>query len=97
MPDRFGYAIDFDAAGSYEGLRLDFPAIAAHLHFLERRASARGVKIRRVILAPEFERKLLGTPHGEEVRARVPFSRGKPWVRHDEHYHVDFLPGCEPL
>ena len=24
------------------------------------------------------------------------FMKGKPWVRHDEHYHVDFAAPCKP-
>ena len=91
------YGIEFDSAGRFENLTVDFAAITAHLYFLERQARARGVKIHRVILAPEFERRLLGTPHWPEVRAAVLFSKAKPWVRHDEHYHVDFLVGCKPL
>ncbi len=94
--NRFGYDIEFDATGRYEDLRVDFRAITAHLYFLEKQASARGVRIRRVILAPEFVRQLAGT-HWDAVSARVPFGTRKPWVRHDEHYHVDFLPGCKPL
>jgi len=70
--DKFGYSVEFDAAGRYEGIRVDFPAITAHLYFLEQQASARDVTIRRVILAPEFERQLAETPHWEVVSARVP-------------------------
>jgi len=95
--NRFGYGIDFDANGRHDGLRIDFSAVTAHLYFLEKEASARGVKIRRVIFAPEFERQLAGTPHWDAVSVRVPFRKRTPWVRHDEHYHVDFLPGCKPL
>jgi penicillin-insensitive murein endopeptidase len=95
--NKFGYDIEFDATGKFDGLAIDFAAITAHLYFLERQAADRGVKIRRVILAPEFERKLAGTRRWDQVSAKVPFSKGKPWVRHDEHYHVDFLPGCKAL
>ena len=95
--NKFGYAIDFDSAGRFENLTVDFAAITTHLYFLQRQARARGVKIRRVILAPEFERRLVGKPHWNEIRGGVFFSKGKPWVRHDEHYHVDFLVNCKPL
>ena len=95
--NKFGYGIEFDSAGRFENLTVDFAAITAHLYFLAQQARARDVKIRRVILAPEFERRLVGTKHWTEVRAAVPFSRGKPWVRHDEHYHVDFLIDCKSL
>ncbi len=27
----------------------------------------------------------------------VPFLLKDPWIRHDEHYHVDFAISCEPL
>lgn len=95
--NRYGYGVEFDASGKYEALRIDFDAIASHLLALEREALVRGVKIRRVILAPEFEKRVLDTDSGKDVAVRIPFSKGKPWVRHDEHYHVDFLPDCSPL
>jgi len=25
------------------------------------------------------------------------FMKGEAWVRHDEHYHVDFAVPCKPL
>jgi penicillin-insensitive murein endopeptidase len=95
--NRYGYDVEFDASGKYEALRIDFDAIASHLLALEREATARGVKLRRVILAPELASHVLATKSGPDVAARIPFSKGKPWVRHDDHYHVDFLPGCKPL
>jgi murein endopeptidase len=95
--NRYGYGVEFDASGTSGPLRIDFDAIAAHLLALERAATARGVKIRRVILAPEFEKRVLESTSGADVAKRIPFSKGRPWVRHDEHYHVDFLPGCKPL
>ena len=42
-----------------------------------------------VIVAPEYRPALARTPSGA-VLARLPLMRGRPWVRHDEHYHVDF-------
>ena len=27
----------------------------------------------------------------------LPFMRGKPWIRHDEHYQVDFGVPCKPF
>lgn len=95
--NEFGYSMEFDSSGKSGDLTVDFPAITTHLYFLEQEASARGIKIRRVILAPEFQRRLVGTPHWPQVAKLDLFSKSKPWVRHDEHYHVDFLPGCKPL
>jgi penicillin-insensitive murein endopeptidase len=86
--NRFGYDVEFDAAGRYEDLRIDYAAVAAHLAALRKQAAARGIAIRRVIFAPELRK---------HVSAPVPWSEKRPWVRHDEHYHVDFAVPCEPL
>jgi penicillin-insensitive murein endopeptidase len=88
---QFGYAIDFDSAGSWRALRIDFPAIVVHLQALDDAARQRGLKIGRVIFAPELVEELSRVPGGQELVARLPFMRGRPWVRHDEHYHVDFV------
>lgn len=87
---KFGYAVDFDATGQSDGLRIDFDAIAAHLLALDEAAGGRGLKIRRVIFAPELRDSLFKATDGEKVRRRMTFMPGKAWVRHDEHYHVDF-------
>ena len=95
--NKFGYELEFDAQGRAGELSIDFDAVTAHVFHLERAAAARGVKLRRVIFAPELRAKLAGTKHWAEVSARVPFSTKRPCVRHDEHYHVDFPVKCEPL
>jgi len=87
---KFGYAVEFDATGQGEKLRIDFDAIAAHLLALDRASRAHGLKIDRVIFAPELRDALFNAAGGKEVRARIEFMKGKAWVRHDEHYHVDF-------
>lgn len=28
------------------------------------------------------------------LKQKLPFMKGKPWVCHDEHYHVDFAVPC---
>jgi penicillin-insensitive murein endopeptidase len=88
---KFGYAVEFDADGRAGELRIDFDAVAAHLAALERSATRHGLVIELVIFAPEFQRRLAHTDQGQSV-LRLPFMRGRPWVRHDEHYHVDFRP-----
>ncbi|TDP75492.1 penicillin-insensitive murein endopeptidase [Bradymonas sediminis] len=87
---KFGYGVDFDVRGQTKNLKIDFDAIAAHLLALERTARAQGLKIDRVIFAPELRDALFNAVGGKEVRARIEFMKGKAWVRHDEHYHVDF-------
>jgi len=87
---KFGYAIEFDLEGSWRSLRIDFPAIAVHLEALEDAARQQGLAIDRVIFAPELVEQLSKVRGGRELVARLPFMRGRPWVRHDEHYHMDF-------
>ena len=91
---KFGYSLEFDSTGrgtgSIRDLVIDFPAIAAHLVALADAARRHGLAIDVVIFAPELERRLLAAPGGEQLRGRVRFTRRPPWVRHDEHYHVNF-------
>lgn len=86
----FGYRWQFDSTGRAGDLRVDFDAIARHLAALDRAARKHGLAIRLVIIAPEYRRALSRSPRGRAVLARLPFMQGTPWVRHDEHYHVDF-------
>ena len=90
--NEYGYALDFDGQGycASQDCRLDAEAMAAHLLALYEAAKKRGVMIRRVIFAPELQPLLLQTPLGPAVEKSVAFSKERPWVRHDEHYHVDF-------
>lgn len=92
--NRFGYDIEFSAQGAYEDLKIDFDAIAAHLLALKQAADAKGVGIRRVIFDNELQKRLFASKHGESVKSQLTFSKKKPWVRHDEHYHVDFEVKC---
>lgn len=93
--NRFGYDLEFDSAGRWGTLRIDFDAIAAHLHRLDRRARQRGAGIARVIFDPVLSRHLRTTPAWRQI-ASLPFMKTTPWVRHDEHYHVDFAVRCAP-
>src|SRR5690554_1656972 len=87
---KFGYAVEFDARGQSDNFQIDFDAIAAHLLALDAATRTHGLKIERVILAPELRAMLFNAERGQEVRKRITFMKGKAWVRHDEHYHVDF-------
>ena len=40
--------------------------------------------------------KLFATPRGAYLQQHLHFMARPAWVRHDEHYHVDFRP-CAPL
>lgn len=94
---RFGYDIEFDAHGSYQQYQIDFPALAEHLYQLHAAARANGAGIDKVIFDTAFLPQLFGTPRGSWLKLNLPFMMGKPWVRHDEHYHVDFKLPCKAL
>jgi len=91
--NHYGYDLEFDDAGKLADLRIDFAAIAAHLAQLDLEARRHGFGIARVILAPEYIPKVLATPAGQHFKS-LPFMKTRPWVRHDEHYHVDFAVKC---
>ncbi|WP_229413657.1 penicillin-insensitive murein endopeptidase [Massilia violaceinigra] len=95
--NRYGYNIEFDAAGRYQDYRIDFAAFAEHLYQLDVAAKARGAALALVIVDRSFIPALLATVRGPWLRQHMPFMKGRPWVRHDEHYHVDFKLACAPL
>ena len=88
--NKFGYSIEFDAEGRWNDYRIDFETLASHLLVLDAEARRHGARIERVILAPEFEDELAASEVGRRALATLPWMKGRPWVRHDEHYHVDF-------
>lgn len=87
--DKFGYGVDFDDDGVNGDLAIDFDAIADHLFYLDQAAEAHGLAIRRVIFAPSLQDELASAERGV-ITQRLRFSRNPSWVRHDDHYHVDF-------
>jgi penicillin-insensitive murein endopeptidase len=87
--NRYGYGLELDSRGRLGELTVDWKALAAHLLALDAAGVPRGVRVERVILTPAFHRLL--AQHAPEVRPlRTRFMRREAWVRHDEHYHVDF-------
>lgn len=95
--DRFGYDIEFDAAGRYGEYTIDFEALAEHLYQLHMAARAKGAGIALVILDPPYLPKLFATRRGAFLQQYLPIMKGAAWVRHDEHYHVDFNVTCKRL
>lgn len=91
----FGYDLEFDRSGELDDMRIDFAAIAGHLTQLEKQARKPGARISLVIFDPELTRHLFGRREGAKL-ASLPFMKKKPWIRHDEHYHVDFAIPCQP-
>lgn len=94
--NKFGYNIEFDAKGEFEGYRIDYTALAAHIVALHQAAKAAGYDVWRVIFDPELQPELYRTPYGDYLRQHIQFSKRRSWVRHDEHYHVDFKIDCQP-
>lgn len=97
ISSRFGYDLEFDAQGRLDTYRIDFPALAEHLYQLHRAAQKQGIGIQQVIIERAYLPALFATPRGAYLRRQLHFMRGKPWVRHDEHYHIDFALPCRPL
>ena len=96
VTNRFGYDIEFDSNARYGQYLIDFPAMAEHLYQLHVAAKARGAGIALVIFDPPLLPKLFATPRGPYLQQNLPFMKGRAWVRHDEHYHVDFAGPCRP-
>lgn len=97
VTNKFGYSLEFDSDAKLENLTVDFEAMAEHLYALKKAAETKGVGISRVIFDKAYIQKLYKTKRGTFIREHVPFMRGTPWIRHDEHYHVDFEIACKPL
>ncbi len=92
--NKFGYNIEFDKNGKYDGLSIDYDAMAAHIVALYKEARKHGVNLWRVIFDPQLQPSLFKTKYGTYLKEHVQFSQKRSWVRHDEHYHVDFAVPC---
>ncbi|TNF45220.1 replication initiation protein [bacterium] len=95
--NNYGYSMEFDHEGRYKKYHTDFEAMGAHIVELHKESIKSAFGIRRVIYAPDLQPYLFDTKHGEYLRQHISFSKKPSWVRHDEHYHVDFIMDCEPL
>ena len=96
MTNKFGYDLEFSTEGQLGDLRIDFEAIAIHLEALKTSAERAGIGIWRVIFDPRLQRYLRESPRWPALKD-LQFSKRPSWVRHDEHYHVDFEVPCAPL
>jgi len=93
--NKFGYNIEFDKNDKYDEYSIDYVALAAHLVTLHKESKKLGFELWRVIFDPKLQPKLLKTRYGSYLKANIKFSKRRSWVRHDEHYHVDFLVPCK--
>lgn len=89
--NKWGYSHEFNDAGKLDDYVIDFDAMAAHLNALNDAAKKNDVKIELVILEPELQPLLFKAKDGAKLK-KLPFKKDAAWVRHDDHYHVDFAP-----
>jgi penicillin-insensitive murein endopeptidase len=95
--NKWGYDIEFDTRGPYEDLRIDFDAIALHLAALSKAAKREGIGIAKIIFDPKLQPLLKRSPEWARLKGSIPLSPNPAWIRHDEHFHVDFAVACKPL
>jgi penicillin-insensitive murein endopeptidase len=93
--NKFGYNIEFDSKDNYDGLSIDYEALAAHIVVLHRQAIKRDHDLWRVIFDPKLQPNLFKTKYADYLKNNIQFSKNRSWVRHDEHYHVDFSIPCK--
>lgn len=93
--NKFGYNIEFDSNSKYEHFTIDYEAMAAHLVALHKESRKRGYDLWRVIFDPQMQPNLMKTQYSDYLSENIQFSKKRSWVRHDEHYHVDFEIPCK--
>ena len=94
--NKWGYSLEFDSSGRLDELEIDFEAVAEHIYQLREAALGHGADLWRVILDPELQPFLHDTARWPYLRENIQFTERRSWVRHDDHYHVDFDLACEP-
>ncbi len=95
--NKFGYNIEFDNKGKYEDLKIDYEALAAHIVALHKEAKKLKLDLWRVIFNPKLQPYLFKTKYANYLKKHIQFSKKRSWVRHDEHYHVDFSVPCKKM
>ncbi len=93
LADGFGYGVELDRRGRLGGAAFDAAAVGDHLLALQAAARARGARVAKVILDPALQRAV---KRARPATTGLPFTRRRVWVRHDDHYHVDFALPCAP-
>jgi len=95
--NKYGYNIEFDKNGRFDNYQIDFDALGAHLKALHQMAEKNKIKIWRVLFDPRLQALLYQSKYGSYVKKHIFIPNKKSWVRHDEHYHVDFDLPCRNL
>lgn len=93
--NKYGYDIEFDLESQYRHYEIDYESMSAHIVELHKSALRSGHDLWRVIFDPVLQANLFASKYGKYLKENVAFSTKRSWVRHDEHYHVDFSLPCE--
>ena len=94
--NKYGYDIDFTLDGKYKDLSIDYEAFAAHLAALVQSTNQHGIGIWRIIFDPKMQHELKSTKSWPLI-SHLTFTKKRSWVRHDDHYHVDFDVPCKTI
>lgn len=95
--NKYGYNVNFNRQGQSDEYTLDFAALGAHLVALHKASIKYKAELWRVLFAPDLQAKLYATQYGDYIRQNIHIPKKRSWVRHDEHYHVDFKIPCKAL
>ncbi len=95
--NKYGYNIEFDKIGKYDKYTIDYESLGAHIVALHKAAKNHNIGIWRVLFAPDLQPYLYKTKYGEYIKNHIQIPRKKSWVRHDDHYHVDFEVKCDAM
>lgn len=90
VANQFGYGLDFDDSGKLRDFEIDWESMIVHLRTLQAISANHGVTVRFVIFDNKLQEILAKHSGGQDLLKSVRFSRLPSWVRHDEHYHVEF-------
>ncbi|TVZ41907.1 penicillin-insensitive murein endopeptidase [Alteromonadaceae bacterium 2753L.S.0a.02] len=93
--NKFGYNIEFDSNSNFEAFTIDYEAMAGHIVALHKESKKRGFDLWRVIFDPQLQHNLMSTRDAQYLSSNIQFSKKRSWVRHDEHYHIDFEIPCK--
>jgi penicillin-insensitive murein endopeptidase len=88
--NKFGYNVEFDSTGRSGEYQINFDVMAKHLKAIRNSANKNGLNIRVVIFDNSLQKVLFSSSEGSSLPPLLKFSKKPAWVRHDEHYHIDF-------
>lgn len=95
--NKLGYGIEFNKKGFYKSYQIDFEIMGELIYNIHASALKHNVKIWRIIFDPDFVKYLHATTKGRYIKKNITIPMKPSWVRHDEHFHVDFVIPCKPL